>query len=114
MEEFDIYSSVPHNDLLVSRVAVPSTQEAYVSANIGSQYAVFFPHGRFTVALDPWVYTDYVNIKWLDLESAEWSETERIEVEWEGGHHDWGYRGKINLETPANRACVALIEIPEN
>ena len=56
LEELDIISCAPHNDLLSSRVSVPSTMEAYVAANFGYQYAIYFPQGRYTIDLDPRVY----------------------------------------------------------
>ncbi|WP_406970616.1 hypothetical protein [Flavisericum labens] len=34
-----------------------------------------------------------------------------VEVKWDGGKHDWGYRGLVALETPSNKPCVALLEI---
>lgn len=111
MEKLDIVSCTPHNDLLSPNVAVPSTMEAYVTANIGHQYAIYFPQGRYTVDLDPWVFADKLKLQWLDINSLEWSEPEIVEVKWQGGKHDWGYRGLIRLETPGNRPCVALLEI---
>jgi len=113
LEKLDIFTCSPHNDLLSPNVAVPSTMEAYVTANIGHQYAVYFPPGRYTVDLDPWVFADKLKLQWLDINSLEWSNPEIIEVKWQGGKHDWGYRGLIRLETPGNSPCVAFIEIVE-
>jgi hypothetical protein len=113
LEKLDIISCAPHNDLLFPRVSVPSMMEAYVTANIGHQYAIYFPQGRYKIDIDPWVYADKLKLQWLDINSLEWSEPEIVEVQWDGGKHDWGYRGLITLETPSNRQCVALLEIVE-
>lgn len=111
LEELDLYSSSPHNDLLVPRAQVPSSMEAYVTANIGKQYAVYFPQGRFTVDLDPWVYVDQVKVRWLDIDNLSWSKPETVQVRWEGSATDWGDRGRITLTTPSNRSYVALLEV---
>lgn len=113
LKKLDIVSCTPHNDLLSPRVAVPSTMEAYATANIGHQYAVYFPQGRYIINLDPWVYVKKVKLQWLDINKLEWSEPETIEVNWEGGKHDWGYQGIVSLGTPGNRPCVAFLEVVE-
>ena len=113
LEKLDIVSCAPHNDLLSPCVAVSSIMEAYVTANIGHQYAIYFPQGRYKINLDPWVYVDKLRLQWLDINNLEWSEPEIVEVKWEGSKNDWGYRGLITLETPGNRQCVAFLEIVE-
>ncbi|WP_297088123.1 DUF6298 domain-containing protein [uncultured Draconibacterium sp.] len=113
LEKLDIFNCAPHNDLLSPRVSVPSMMEAYATANIGHQYAIYFPQGRYKIDLDPWVYADKLKLQWLDINSLKWSEPETVEVQWEGGKNDWGYRGLITLETPSNRQCVAFLEIVE-
>jgi hypothetical protein len=113
LEKLDIYSCTPHNDLISSNVAVPSTMEAYVTANIGKQYAIYFPPGRYTVDFDPWIFADKVKLQWLDINSLKWSNPEMVEVKWQGSKHDWGYRGLVRLETPGNKPCVVFIEIVE-
>ena len=113
LKEINIFSHSPHNDLLSHRVSVPTTMEAYVTANIGRQYAVYFPAGRCTVDLDPWVYVDQLAIRWLDIDRLTWSATETVDVHWEGGLDDWGNRGKVTLTTPSNRPYVALLEVVE-
>jgi hypothetical protein len=112
LEELDIFSASPHNDLLIHAVAAtPASMEAYALANIGKQYAVYFPQGRFMVNLDPWVYADRVEVRWLDIDQLSWSEPEIVEVQWEGSRSDWGDRGTISLKTPGNRSYVVLVEI---
>jgi hypothetical protein len=111
LEELDIMSCTPHNDLLSPRVAVASTMEAYATANIGEQYAIYFPPGRYSINLDPWVFENKLKLRWLDIDNLSWSEPEIVDVNWEGGKHDWGYRGGIKLETSGSRPCVALVEV---
>ena len=114
LQEFDIFRASPHNDLLRHSVAsVPGAMKAYVSAEIGEQYAVYFPRGRFKVGLDPWIYAEQVRVRWLDIEDLSWSESEMVKVQWEGSRDDWGHRGRIPLKTPGNKAYVALIEVME-
>ena len=113
LEKLDIVSCAPQNDLLSPRVSVPSIMEAYVIANIGHQYAIYFPQGRYKVDLDPWIYADKLKLQWLDINNLKWTEPEIVEVQWEGSKHDWGYRALITLETPSNRQCVAFLEVVE-
>lgn len=110
--KFNIFSASPHNDLLRHIVATaPSTMEAYVLSDIGRQYAVYFPRGRFMVGLDPWVYVNKVSIRWLNIEKLTWSEPEIIEVQWEGSRNDWGHRGEVVLKTPGNESYIALLDV---
>lgn len=113
LEKLDIVSYTPHNDLLSPNVSVPSTMEAYVTANIGQQSAIYFPQGRYTVDLDPWVFADKLKLQWLDINSLKWTEPEIVEVTWKSGKHDWGFQGIISLETPSNKQCVAFLEVIE-
>lgn len=111
LKKLDILACSPHNDLISPKVIVPSMMEAYVTANIGHQYAIYFPQGRYTINLDPWVYVYKLKLQWLDINDLEWSEPEIVEVKWEGGKNDWGFRGLVSLETPGNRPCIALLEV---
>ncbi len=114
LAKFDIFSASPHNDLLRHIVTTaPSAMEAYVMSDIGRQYAVYFPRGRFMVGLDPWVYVDKVSIRWLKIEELTWSEPEIIEIQWEGGRDDWGHRGEVVIKTPGNESYIALLDIVE-
>ena len=112
LQELDIFAASPHNDLLSHRVAaVPNSMEAYVTADIGRQYAVYFPSGRSSINLDPWVYVNEIRIRWLDIDKLKWSDPEIVKVEWEDGRTDWGDRGYILLKTPSSRPYVALLEV---
>lgn len=113
LEELDIFSCTPHNDLLSHRVPVATTMEAYATANIGRQYAIYFPPGRYSVDLDPWIYVSRMQIRWLDIDQLSWSEPEIVEVQWEGGRSDWGDRGRVGLTTPSNRPYVVLLNVLE-
>ena len=113
LEKLDVMSCSPHNDLLSPKVSVPSTMEAYATANIGHQYAIYFPQGRYTINLDPWVYVKKLKLQWLDINNLEWSEPEIVEVKWEGSKGDWEFRGLVSLKTPSNRPSVAFLEIVE-
>jgi hypothetical protein len=113
LEELDIFSCVPQNYLLIDRVQVPTTVEAYATANIGKQYAVFFPQGRYSINLDPWVFVNELKVRWLDIDQLKWSDPEIIQVEWDGSLQDWGHRGTVRLTTPGNRSYVVLLEVIE-
>ena len=114
LEEFEVVDASPHPDLLRSPVGMPSaSMEAYCLAEIGEAYAVYFPEGRYTIELDPWVYADSVRVRWLEIEEGTWSEPEVRSVHWEGGLGEWGHRGRIRLTTPSNGSAVALVEVVE-
>jgi len=113
LEKLDITSCNPDNDLLSPRVAIPSIMEAYATAKIGHQYAIYFPQGRYQIDFDPWVYADRVKVQWLDVNDLNWSEPEIAEVQWEGKKNNWGFRGLVTIQTPSNRQYIALVEIVE-
>lgn len=112
LDAYDITESAPQNDLISQRGPAPGTMEAYVTAKIGERYAVYFPAGRYVVDLDPWVYVKQLRLRWLDIETATWSKPEVVEVEWEGGHNEWGDRARVRLESPRT-AAVAVLEVIE-
>ncbi|PKA98568.1 hypothetical protein B0O79_2255 [Flavobacteriaceae bacterium MAR_2009_75] len=113
LKELDIFSCSPHNDLIVPRVRVPSIMQAYATANIGNQYAIYFPQGRHSISFDPWVYVKKLRLRWLDIDNLKWSEPKIINVDWSGAMYDWGNRGEVLLETPENSPFVALLEVVE-
>jgi hypothetical protein len=68
-DELDIARTEPRNDLLGDR----EENEAYLLANPGSQYAIYFPNGgSVTVNLSG---DDTFQYRWINFERAEWSET---------------------------------------
>lgn len=50
LNEADIFSMIPYEQ---GCEPVGPSQHAYCLADIGKSYAVYFPHGRYTVDLDP-------------------------------------------------------------
>jgi hypothetical protein len=114
LEAFDVFEARPHPDLLSSYVALSDgAMEAYCLADIGTAYAIYFPEGRYTVDLDPWVFVDSLRVRWLDVDDGTWSEEEIRPVEWTGGLDQWGHRGRVRLTTPGNESYVALLEVVE-
>jgi hypothetical protein len=114
LEAFDMFEARPHPDLLHSYAGTPpASMEAYCLAEIGEAYAVYFPEGRFTIELDPWVYAERIRVRWLDIDEGTWSEPEVRSVTWDGGLGNWGFRGRIRLTTPGNESYVALLEVVE-
>lgn len=79
LEEFDVFNSKPYAGC---ETIGSSINANYCLANVGNAYAIYFPNGRSTVALDPWVYMNEVNIKWLNLVSGEWQEEETVILDW--------------------------------
>ncbi|MFC2126326.1 hypothetical protein ACFLU5_16150 [Bacteroidota bacterium] len=84
LDVIDVFSCVPHNDLLSER----NSNEAYCMANPGVEYAVYFPDGG-SVKLDLVAASDTLRMKWLDIENNQWGS----EVEIEGG-------SMVSLQTP--------------
>ena len=114
LDEFDVFDASPHPGLLSSYAGTPGpSMNAYCLAEIGEAYAVYFPEGRYTIQLDPWVYADTVRVRWLDIDEGAWSEPEVRSVTWKGGLDQWGHRGRIRLTTPSNTSAVALVEVVE-
>ncbi len=111
LEAFDIFEARPHNELLSSYVELhPSSMEACCLAAIGKQYAVYFPGGRYTIDLDPWLFVEKMRLKWLHIDEGTGSEEEIVNVQWEGSVHNWGHRATVRLETPGKEPYVALLE----
>ena len=111
LEAFDIFNARPYGGIKM----YGTVHEGYAMANMGKQYAVYLPGGRYSVELDPWVYARKVKIRYLDIDSSIWSDEEIIELEWEyaGLNREFGYNQGISITSPANRPCIALIEIVE-
>jgi hypothetical protein len=83
-DAFDLFSASPRNDLLSER----ETNEAYLMAEEGRSYALYFPAGG-SVALDlsnaPGPFTG----RWLDLSNSRWED----EVTVQGG-------GRLSIDAP--------------
>jgi len=113
LDEFNLFKASPLNELLHSYVSMNTSMEAYCLADVGSQYAIYFPVGRYSIELDPWVYSDQLKVRWLDIDDGVWLEEEILDVTWEGGRLEWGDRGRVRLTTPDNKPYVALLEVVE-
>ena len=70
---------------------------AYLSANEGKFYLVFFPNGG-KVNLDLSNYHAQFNVRWITVEDAEWGEMTVIK----GGN-------LVVLESNDEKACFALV-----
>lgn len=71
--EMDIFTCVPHNDLLSDR----KPNEAYCLANPGKEYAVYFPNGG-SVALDLSRAKGNLKAKWLDIDGRGWAKEDTL------------------------------------
>ncbi len=110
LREFDVFNAVPYEG-----IKLYGASEGYALANTGRQYAVYLPGGRYSVEFDPWVYIKKINIKYLDIDSSSWYDEEIIELKWkEELSQYYGFqKGGINIMSPANRPCVAVLEVVE-
>jgi hypothetical protein len=92
----DIFACEPHNDLLQNR----SWNEAYCTANPGSEYGVFFPDGG-DVLLDVSSTRDQpLTLHWLSIRESEWiGQPRTIEAA----------DGPVRLTTPAEEGYWAAL-----
>jgi hypothetical protein len=72
--KMDIFICEPYNDLLSKR----KENGAYVIANPGKEYAVYFPNGD-PVALDLNAVQGKMKAGWLDIAQSRWSREETLE-----------------------------------
>ncbi|MBL7187773.1 MAG: DUF5060 domain-containing protein [Phycisphaerae bacterium] len=72
--KMDIFTCEPHNDLLSNR----KENGAYVIANPGKEYAVYFPNGD-PVALDLSAVQGRMKAGWLDIAQSQWAKEETLE-----------------------------------
>ena len=93
-DSIDIFNCKPHNDLLSER----DENEAYVTANPGKDYAVYFPDGG-SVGLNLSHVSGSVKAKWLDIASSQWTKEEMLE----GG-------GMVTLSPPKAGHWAVLIK----
>jgi hypothetical protein len=92
-----IFSCEPHNDLLTNR----SWNEAYCTANPGTEYAVFFPDGG-KVLLDVSAAEDRnLDARWLDIRHSQWIG--------EAAPSRAGAGGLLNLATPTEEGYWAVL-----
>jgi len=109
LDEFDIFNAEPYEAF----ETVGNSVDSYCLADMGKAYAVYFPGGRATVHLDPWMYAGRVSVKWLDIASLTWSEEEIIEPVWDNfdGTDWWGPQRIITLAPGNHRSYVAIVKV---
>lgn len=94
--EFDVFSASPLPGLLMEATA----KQAYCLGNTGEAYAVYLPEGG-SVVLDPVVYTDNVEVRWLDVESGKFSGPEELAIQWSG------YSGMLKTQKTKGELLLA-------
>lgn len=111
LEEFDLFNAEPYE----ACETVGNSVDSYCLVNMGNEYAVYFPGGRATVHLDPWVHAGKVSVKWLDVASLTWSDEEIMEPVWDDfdGTDWWGPQRIITLIPDDHRSYVAVIKVLE-
>jgi hypothetical protein len=72
-DAMNVFSCAPHNDLLSDRAA----NEAYCLAEVGEQYAVYFPNGG-AVKLDLSALPGPRQVRWLDIARSAWQEPQTV------------------------------------
>ena len=109
LDEFDIFSAEPYEAF----ETVGNSVDSYCLADMGKAYAVYFPGGRATVHLDPWVHIERVSVRWLDIAALTWSEEVIIEPEWDNfdGTSWWGPQRIITLAPGNHRSYVAIVKV---
>jgi hypothetical protein len=79
LEEFDLFDSEPYAGV---KTLGNKIRADYCLAKVGTAYAIYFPFGRSTVVLDPWVWMDEVTVKWLNVTRGQWGREETITLDW--------------------------------
>ena len=78
-DEMDIFTCVPHNDLLSNR----ADNGVYTIANSGKEYAVYFPKGG-SVDLNLSAFektdTETISVRWLNIRKSEWKQEQEIPI----------------------------------
>ena len=92
---FDLFAAVPRNELLSER----SSNEAYLLAQQGKQYAVYFPDGG-EVKLDVSDIPGALTVRWLDIDSNRWLEEQQVN----GG-------GKLDLKSPGTGHWAVVVHV---
>ena len=111
LEEFNIFNAQPYEAF----ETVGNSVDSYCMAEMGKSYAVYFPGGRATVHLDPWLHAKKVSVKWLDIAALKWSDETIIEPVWDNfdGTDWWGPQRIITLAPKDHRSYVVLIKVIE-
>jgi len=93
LDQIDIFSCRPHNDLLANR----QSNEAYCLAIPGRQFAVYFTNGG-QVSLDIRSLKSPPGIRWLNVMTSRWTAARHLPA------NDWSA-----LQCPASGQWVALV-----
>jgi hypothetical protein len=111
LDEFDVFNAEPYEAFST----VGNSVDSYCMADIGKAYAVYFPGGRATVHLDPWIEIKKVSVKWLDVASLTWSDEQVLEAEWDNidGSDWWGPQRVLTITTKDHRSYVAVVKVLE-
>lgn len=91
-DAMNVFVCTPRNDLLGER----SSNEAFCLAELGRQYAVYFPDGG-QVRLDISAAKQSLQVRWLDISRSTWQEPQTVD----GG-------GTWELRTPGQGHWAAL------
>lgn len=74
-DAMDIFTCEPHNALLSNR----ADNGAYTIANLGREYAVYFPNGgSVDINLSAMKAAKMLTVKWLNIAKSEWESEEQI------------------------------------
>jgi hypothetical protein len=95
-DQLDIALAQPRNDLLADR----SENEAYLLAEPGRQYAVYFPDGG-SVILDMSPSKGSWSVRWINFDKAEWSDQGHLQAS-----------SSVRLDAPGRGHWIAVI-LPE-
>lgn len=95
LEEMNLFKGEPKNDLLSER----SSNEAYCFAEVGTEYAVYFPDGG-NVELEVKDGVKQWQIRWLDIEASKWKDSLTINI---------SNKARLEVKSPHNGHWVALV-----
>ncbi|MCG9129825.1 hypothetical protein JT359_19720, partial [Candidatus Poribacteria bacterium] len=98
-DEMDVFNCEPSNELLSNR----EENEAYVIANPGQEYAVYFPKGgsvdlNLSVGKKPDAKT--LRIKWINIAKSEWKLEKEIP-----------FKDSITLTQPTDSHSAVLVQV---
>ena len=93
MDAFDVFAAEPTLDLLHER----AENEAYLTAVVGQQYALFFPDGG-SVELDLSDVQGTLQLRWLNILDSEWTNESQVR----GGQ-------RLRIDTPGKGEWAAVL-----
>ncbi len=93
-DAMQVFTCEPRNDLLVDR----SANEAYCLAELGRQYAVYFPDGG-EVMLDISAARGSLQMRWLDIARSVWRPSQAVAA-----------GGKVELKAPGRGHWAVMLQ----